>query len=130
MPARKSSAVITPTPFSALRKAFFPVFRISRAAIAKVDQGHRAGWLGHFEVLVPTLLAREGLAVQDLRATHPCYVGASQNPSPILPLQASLRWRPKVSRAEFSQRGSGALLFHPVKDNWAFDGEKVVEWPG
>jgi hypothetical protein len=111
-----------------LYKAFFPVFRISRDAIQAVEQAHASGWLGHFEVLVPTTLVRAGLAIQDLRAINPCYVGPSQNPCPILPLQSTLRWRPNVSMREFGQRGAGPLIFHPVKDNWTFDGAKVVQW--
>ncbi|MEZ0272785.1 MAG: hypothetical protein ACAH18_11890 [Methylophilaceae bacterium] len=109
-----------------LYKAFFPVFRISPPAIEAVEQAHRAGWLGHFEVVVPTAVTRAGLGLQDLCAINPCYVGASQNPCAILPIQSTLRWRPEVSVGEFWHRGSGALIFHPVKDNWSFDGEKIV----
>ena len=113
-----------------LYKAFFPVFRMTRQAIEEVEKAHRQGWSGHFEVLVPTLLVCRRHGIQDLRATVPCYIGASQNPCPILPIQATMRWRPPISRAEFMQRGTGPLLFHPVKENWSFDGERVVQWPG
>ncbi|MBG9387446.1 hypothetical protein [Caenimonas aquaedulcis] len=114
----------------ALYKGFFPVFRISRPALDAVEGAHRRGWSGHFEVLIPTLLVRQGFTIQDLRATLPCYVGQSQNPCPILPIQATMRWRPPISRGEFMHRGNGPLLFHPVKENWSFDGGKVVQWEG
>lgn len=109
-------------------KAFFPLFRISTEAIGAVEQAHRSGWQGHFEVLIPTTLKRAGLRIHDLNEISRCYVGASQNPCAILPLQSTLRWRPVVSVGEFAQRSTGPLIFHPIKGNWCFDGEKVVEW--
>ncbi len=114
---------------SALRKAFFPVFRISAGGIEAVEQAHGSGWLGHFEVLVPTALVRAGLAIEDLCLLNRCYVGPSQNPNPILNIQSTLRWRPEVSLNEFNHRGSGPLIFHPVKENWSFDGKGIVRWP-
>lgn len=111
-----------------LRKAFLPVFRISADAIEAVEQAHRSGWLGHFEVLIPTALVRAGLGVDDLCAINRCYVGPSQNPSPIRPVQSTLRWRPAISINEFTHRAPGPLIFHPIKDNWSFDGDKVVQW--
>jgi hypothetical protein len=112
---------------SELCKAFFPVFRISNDAIEAVEQAHRSGWLGHFEALVPTAVVRAGLRVQDLASINPCYVGPSQDPCTLEPL-STLRWRPKVSRDEFEQRGDAPTIFHPVKDNWSFDGEKVLQF--
>jgi hypothetical protein len=105
------------------------VFRISADGIEAVERAHRRGWLGHFEVLVPTTLVQAGLGVDDLCAVNLCYVGPSQNPSPILPVQSTLRWRPAVSLDEFNRRGAGPLIFHPVKENWSFDGNRVVHWP-
>jgi hypothetical protein len=113
-----------------LYKAFLPVLRISRTAIDAVEEAHRAGWRGHFEVLIPTVLVSQRLGMQDLCAVHPCYAGPSQDPCAILPLQSTLRHRPEVSMAEFQQRGSAPLIFHPVKENWTFDGEKIVHWKG
>lgn len=111
------------------RKAFFPVHRIAKPALDAIAQAHRDGWRGHFEVLVPTVLLQHGHRVEDLRAERPCYVGDSQNPCPILPVQSTMRWRPEIPIPEFMRRGEGPLLFHPVKKNWAFDGEKIVQWP-
>lgn len=109
-----------------LRKAFMPVMRLSRAAIDCVERAHRQGWLGHFEAIIPTALLREGHRLEDLNARQRCYDGWFQDPVPLLPLLATLRCRPPVGAAEFAQRGQGPLLFHPVKDAWTFDGEKVV----
>ncbi|MBC7604126.1 MAG: hypothetical protein H7255_15895, partial [Ramlibacter sp.] len=112
-----------------LVKAFLPVFRISRSAIDALLQAHREGWTGHFEVLVPTVVARHALRVEDLRANVPCYVDDSQDPNPIIPLQSTMRWRPEVRLQEFASRASGPLLFHPVKQNWAYEADGVRRWP-
>ncbi len=109
-------------------KAFMPVFRMSREAVAATHNAHDEGWSGHFEVSVPTALAHAGLEVGSLRNVTRCYVGGSQNPQRIIPLQSTMRWRPPITAKEFMARDNGPLLFHPVKRNWAFDGEKVVRW--
>jgi hypothetical protein len=111
-----------------LHRAFLPFFRISLTALQALDQAHRDGWKGHFEALVPTVLQRAGMTVQDLRATVPCYLGESQNPSASLTQQSTMRWRPEIRTSEFKGRGSGPLLFHPVKEDWAYDGDKVLRW--
>ncbi|MRD47327.1 hypothetical protein [Caenimonas koreensis] len=113
----------------AMVKAFLPVFRISRPLLDAVLQAHREGWSGHFEVLMPTVAAVRGLVVEDLRSSHASYVGDSQDPLPILPLLSTMRWRPEISLREFTGRARGALLFHPVKQNWAFDADGVRRWP-
>lgn len=109
-----------------LYKAFMPVMRLSRAAVASVERAHRQGWLGHFEAIVPTVLLREGHTLEDLNVRLRCYEGSYQDPIPLLPLQSTMRCRPPVGAAEFAQRGKGPLLFHPVKEPWFFDGERVV----
>ena len=112
----------------ALHKAFLPIFRASLPALQTVDAAHRQGWMGHVEALAPTVLARQGLQVQDLRATVPCYEGDSQDPCALPQQQATMRWRPEITTSEFMRRGRGALLFHPVKQNWAWDGRKLARW--
>ena len=112
-----------------LCKGFFPTFRISRQGLDAVEAAHREGWSGHYEAVVPTVIRARGLAVHDLRATTPCYEGGSQNPSAILPLQSTMRWRPEITPAEFLRRGTAPLLFHPVKQNWAFDNVTLRSWP-
>jgi hypothetical protein len=113
-----------------LLKAFLPVFRASRAAIEATRRAHVDGWRGHAEVLMPTVLAVQGHSVEDLRARRPSYAGDSQNPCEIVALQSTVRFRPPIELEEFCRRGQGPLLFHPVKDDWAFDGTKVVSRPG
>jgi len=47
-------------------RSFNTVCRFSGRALEHVDQMHQAGWRGHQEVLVPTLLQRDGFRIRDL----------------------------------------------------------------
>lgn len=49
-----------------LLRAFLPIYRISRDACAILDQTSRAGWRGHHEVKVPTVLLYHGLKLEDI----------------------------------------------------------------
>ncbi|ROZ75703.1 DUF3405 domain-containing protein [Ramlibacter sp. WS9] len=112
-----------------LRRAFFPILRISRQALEALDQAHRDGWEGHFEALIPTVVHRLGLLAQDLCATTACYLGDSQDRCADQARQSTMRWRPQIALGEFIGRGVGPLLFHPVKENWAYDGNRILRWP-
>jgi hypothetical protein len=107
---------------SQLYKAFMPIARFSHRALQAVEQAHRDGWMGHFEAVIPTALLRAGLNLEDLNVRGPCYIPGYPEAIPLLPLQSSIRARPPVSAAEFRNRGQGALLFHPVKDSFTFEG--------
>lgn len=98
------------------RKVFMPLYRVSSAALACTDAAHRAGWRGHVEALMPTVLGLNGLSIQDLNAIIPCYLGDCQEPCNDTHAQSSFRWRPAVSYYEFVHRGQTPLLFHPVKE--------------
>lgn len=123
-----SAPAATPLEPQDLHKAFLPIFRASLPALQAIDAAHSQGWKGHVEVLAPTVLARLGLQVQDLRDILPCYEGESQDPCRDVSQQSTMRWRPKITIAEFTRRGRGGLLFHPVKQNWAWNGHKVARW--
>ncbi len=112
-----------------LRRAFLPVLRLSRSALAAIDLAHQAGWRGHFEALIPTVVHLQGLSMQDLCALSPCYLGDIQDPCADPARQSTMRWRPEIRVDEFTGRGEGPLLFHPVKEIWAFDGRQIVHWP-
>lgn len=117
-----------PLDVSRLLRAFFPVYRISRKALLHVDRMHRAGWRGHYEALVPTLLSAAGMSVRDFRQFGQFYLGSRQDPPHMhgRPDQLStLRWRPPVTRDEFTHRFSDNVIFHPVKQAWTFNGESI-----
>ncbi len=101
-----------------LRKAFFPVYRISRQALALVDTLQQLGWQGHFEVLLPTLLAMNGLEVRDMRDVTPCYCGTGIEPWDPETVRSSIRWRPAISDAErkIHESADTPRLLHPIKD--------------
>ncbi len=47
-------------------RGFFPIYRLSRRALAQLDRDYRTGVKGHFECLVPTLLSHAGMTVEDI----------------------------------------------------------------
>ena len=48
-----------------LLKSFNPIYRLSRQALACIDAYLIIGWMGHHEVLLPTLLYNEGFLLED-----------------------------------------------------------------
>jgi hypothetical protein len=46
-------------------RAFFPIYRISAKALQHIEHCHRDGWRGHYEMLVPSFLHRDGFRLQD-----------------------------------------------------------------
>jgi hypothetical protein len=48
-----------------LLRAFMPFYRISRRALAALDEAYAEGWTGHYECTVPTILASQGLILED-----------------------------------------------------------------
>ncbi len=46
--------------------AFLPVHRISARGLEAVERKVAEGWIGHFEAIVPSALAHDGLSVADL----------------------------------------------------------------
>jgi hypothetical protein len=49
-----------------LYASFNPIYRLSAKAIECLDEEMRKGWLGHFEAIVPTVLAKCGLIMHDM----------------------------------------------------------------
>jgi hypothetical protein len=108
-------------------KAFFPISRFSAAAIQTIRSAHRNGWQGHYEALVPTALHCHGLAVRDFNHITASYLGKDQDENADPDIQSTLRWRPEITPTEFTQRGTGSLLFHPVKQAWHCDGANIID---
>jgi hypothetical protein len=46
-------------------RSFNPIYRLSNAAIMHIDAMHKAGWTGHHEILMPTLLYKDGFKLRD-----------------------------------------------------------------
>lgn len=47
-------------------RAFMPLYRMSSAAYAVLDQAYRTGWEGFYEGIVPRILLDAGLAIEDI----------------------------------------------------------------
>ena len=54
-----------------LLRGFFPIVRISSDVLDALDGVYRAGWSGHFEVVVPTALSQLGLEMEDVGGRGP-----------------------------------------------------------
>lgn len=48
-----------------LLKSFNPIYRLSSLALVCIDAHLRIGWMGHYEVLLPTLLYNKGFLLED-----------------------------------------------------------------
>lgn len=90
-----------------LLKSFNPIFRLSSQALACIDAHLRIGWMGHYEVLLPTLLYNKGFLLEDFGGegtfvrpenNAKFYDDTSMRIAPVLP----------------DDRKS--YLFHPVKE--------------
>lgn len=46
--------------------AYMPIFRISQRALAAVHAAYQAGWAGHSECTVPTIVAKAGFSLGDI----------------------------------------------------------------
>ena len=90
-----------------LLKSFNPIYRLSRQALACIDAYLRIGWMGHYEVLLPTLLYNKGFLLEDFGGERTFvrpennakfYDDTSMRIAPVLP----------DDRKNY--------LFHPVKE--------------
>lgn len=90
-----------------LLKSFNPIFRLSSQALVCIDAHLRIGWMGHYEVLLPTLLYNKGFLLEDFGGegtfvrpenNAKFYDDTSMRIAPVLP----------------DDRKS--YLFHPVKE--------------
>lgn len=110
-----------------LIKSFNPIYCISRRGIDWVEAAHRSGWVGHYEILFATIIKRHGGRILDLADEGFC-AGREQDPLRFLTeaRRSTMRWRPEVTPIEFSRRARGRTLFHPVKQDWYFDGSRIV----
>lgn len=90
-----------------LLKSFNPIYRLSSQALVCIDAHLRIGWMGHHEVLLPTLLYNKGFLVEDFggEGAFVCpenkakfYNDTSMRIAPVLP----------DDRKNY--------LFHPVKE--------------
>lgn len=88
-------------------KSFNPIYRLSSQALACVDAHLRKGWMGHHEVLLPTLLYNKGFLLEDFGGEG-SFV-RQENKSKFYDL-TSMRIAPVLPDDRKN------YLFHPVKE--------------
>ncbi len=104
-------------PHAECLRSFNPIYRISKAALIFLDTCLKNGWIGHNEVIIPTLLHREGYTLMDFGGTgkftppelmNKFYTSSGHS---TLRGDGTLRYRPV-----FSEIGNEEdKLYHPVK---------------
>lgn len=100
-----------------MRRAFLPIYRLSRTACRILVEEYRKGWEGHFEVRLPTVLSVNGCSLEDIggdgRFVPPGHVNRfyiGEHPSERR--EATFRWRPVMREPGLVPN----MLWHPVKD--------------
>lgn len=98
-------------PLAQRLRSFNPIYRISHAALRHLHQCQRDGWVGHFEVLMPTLLLRAGFKLVDLGGAGKFVAAGGQNKFYTEGEDGTMRHRPchEKTGAEADK------LYHPVK---------------
>lgn len=100
-------------------RALLVVARYSARALRTLIESHEAGWSGHQEVVIPTVLARGGLTVRDLNGRavngysrpNPYFYTSYSDEDGSLIEGGSVRFKPARTRPGLMPN----RLYHPVK---------------
>ncbi len=97
--------------------AFFPIHRLSQAAISTIDRCYSQGWGGHYELAWPTILQRHNLTLEDIGGDGPYVKPENRNTFYFCTLSTwSLSPGNFVFRPVFqSVPDKPNTLWHPVK---------------
>jgi hypothetical protein len=104
---------------SPLLRAFLPVYRISADGLSALSRAVSAGWVGHFEALVPTVLRAASLTISDFGgdgsyvppARRNCFYTSFSGREELWHF-GTMRFRP-CQRSPLLRPNS---LYHPVKN--------------
>ena len=90
-----------------LLKSFNPIYRLSHQALLCIDEYLRNGWMGHHEILIPTLLAAKGFLIEDFGGNGSYVKEANRN-----------KFYDKTSMGLYPLIPDGRknYLFHPIKE--------------
>jgi radical SAM protein with 4Fe4S-binding SPASM domain len=97
-------------------RSFNPIYRISKSSLIFLDDCLKNGWIGHYEILFPTLLYREGFSLMDFGGTgkftppelkNKFYTSSERSTL----LEGTFRYRPVMSEIGNEKD----KLYHPVK---------------
>lgn len=98
-------------------RGFFPIYRLSNRALARLDSDYRTGVRGHYECLVPTVLHHAGMTIEDIGGEGPFVRPENRNrfyyntPTSETLAPGSFVFRPVMARAGKQHD----MLWHPVK---------------
>ncbi len=102
-----------------LIRGFFPIYRLSNRALAKLHDAYMTGWAGHYEVSIPTLLKYSDFRIEDIGGDgefvdrdnlNRFYRNTSKNAG-LSP--GTFVFRPIMTRPG-EEKG---MLWHPIKDH-------------
>jgi hypothetical protein len=102
-------------------RSFNPAYRISRAALAFINRSLSDYWIGHHEVLLPTLLHHGGFSISDFGGCGEFVIKGNENrfytsggPDATGRLaDGTMRYRPLWEKEGMEKN----KLYHPVKGN-------------
>jgi hypothetical protein len=99
-------------------RGFFPVARLSRRACALLDQQYRAGWHGHAECVMPTVLLHYGLTIEDIGGQGEFVAPGHEDRFYVnTPSDECLQPGTFVFRPSLASAGTRPnTLWHPVRD--------------
>ncbi|WP_406826393.1 beta-1,6-N-acetylglucosaminyltransferase [Pedobacter sp. KACC 23697] len=100
-------------------RSFNPIFRISKRALAFLNNAFKTGWSGHHEVTMVSLLFSAGFSIADLgdRGEFVSSMVTKTHYKSALPdlhgnvSTGSMRFRPTIEAIEMTDE----ILYHPVK---------------
>ncbi|MBI1180437.1 MAG: DUF3405 domain-containing protein [Alphaproteobacteria bacterium] len=110
-----------------LIRGFFPFYRLSRRGVDVLQAAFAEGWEGHYEAIVPVILARAGCIIEDFGGAGEFVAPGNRNRF-YLSAQRTLSMSPGtfVYRPVFTRPGKRAdTLWHPVKPGHRFTGDSV-----
>lgn len=113
-------------------RSFNVIYRISQRALNVMSDALAAGWVGHYEVLMPTLIHTAGLKVLDLggrgsftpRDLRGKFYSSFSSKRGRLQGYGSLRFRPARTRPGRRKN----FLYHPIKSHPSFTPLSPKEW--
>jgi len=94
-------------------RAFLPIYRLSLRSVDLLIQANRNGYNGHFEALVPTILAQHDFSLSSFNDLGQLYKVGTHDFS--LHGSSSMRPKPEISPLEYWRCQTRNILWHPVK---------------
>lgn len=96
-------------------RSFNPIYRISNHGLDLLDKKLKGGWMGHHEVVIPTLLKLGGMKIIDFggmgKYVLPGFSNRFYKRDDANIMNDTMRYRPEIQPSEITDK----LLYHPLK---------------